>query len=113
MTTTPIRPAVSPPPVGLEVEVDLRPGSRVDISAPGWLFGLVLAGVTDGDGDEAIVAQVVAESGGTFRAVEGAYGRAVAMLAEWPEDENLLRTLRLLSKALRRVQRDAFFLPPG
>lgn len=109
MTTTPIRPLTSPLP-------DLDPYGDigvVDLTASGWVLGLVLAAVSEGEGDEAIIAQVVIESRGNFRAVEGAYGRAVALLGEGPEDTNLLRTLGLLSRALRRIQADVGSFPPG
>jgi hypothetical protein len=50
---------------------------------------------------------VLAESAGRSRAIEGAYGRGVALLSEYPGDPLVQRTVDLLAKALLRSRRPA------
>jgi hypothetical protein len=72
-----------------------------------WLFGLALGLVTDGAPERQVVTEVVAEAGGRSRALEGAYGRAVALLSEFPGDPLVHQTVDLLAKALLRSRRPA------
>jgi hypothetical protein len=72
-----------------------------------WLFGLALALLTDGTSEEAAMAEVLAEAAGRSRALEGAYGRAVALLSEFPGDPLVHRTVDLMAKALLRSRRPA------
>jgi hypothetical protein len=53
------------------------------------------------------MAEVLAEAAGRSRAIEGAYGRAVALLSEFPGDPVVHRTVDLLAKALLRSRRPA------
>lgn len=75
--------------------------------SPPWLVGLALALVSDGVSEDTAVAEVVAEADGSYRALEGAYGRAVALQAEYPGDASIQSTLQILAKALRRAPRPA------
>jgi len=72
-----------------------------------WLFGLALALLTEGTSEEIVMAEVLAEAGGHSRALEGAYGRAVALLSEFPGDPLVHRTVDLMAKALLRSRRTA------
>ena len=81
-----------------------RPGVQWT-SAP-WLVGLALTLAGDGQDGEAAVEQLVEESGRNPRALEGAYGRAVALVAEYPDDPQVRATLDLVARALHRVLRE-------
>jgi hypothetical protein len=72
-----------------------------------WLFGLALALLTEGTSEDVVMAEVLAEAAGRSRAIEGAYGRAVALLSEFPGDPVVHRTVDLLAKALLRSRRPA------
>ena len=72
-----------------------------------WVLGLALALLSEGAADRVAMAEVLAESAGRSRAIEGAYGRAVALLSEYPGDPLVHRTVDLLAKALLRSRRPA------
>ena len=72
-----------------------------------WLFGLALALLTEGTSEEVVMAEVLAEAAGRSRTIEGAYGRAVALLSEFPGDPVVHRTVDLLAKVLLRSRRPA------
>ena len=72
-----------------------------------WLFGLTLALLSEGAPDRTVMAEVLAEAAGRPRAIEGAYGRAVALLSEFPDGTLVHRTVDLLAKALLRSRRPA------
>jgi hypothetical protein len=96
----------------VEQAVDLtRPKARpapTDVAGQAtWLFGLALALLTEGTSEEVAMAEVLAEAGGRSRALEGAYGRAVALLSEFPGDPMVHRTVDLMAKALLRSRRPA------
>jgi hypothetical protein len=82
------------------------PSSDVAAQAT-WLFGLALALLTEGTSEDLVMAEVLAEAAGRSRAIEGAYGRAVALLSEFPGDPVVHRTVDLLAKALLRSRRPA------
>jgi hypothetical protein len=111
-------PVGSPDPVDLtghEPEppdtVDLtgrRPEPPTDVAGQAtWLFGLALALLTEGTSEDVVMAEVLAEAAGRSRALEGAYGRAVALLSEFPGDPLVHRTVDLMAKALLRSRRPA------
>jgi hypothetical protein len=75
------------------------------VSAP-WLVGLALTLVDESDG-EAAVQHLVEEAGGSRQALEGAYGRAMALVAEYPDDPQVKATLALVARAFHHVLRDA------
>lgn len=81
-----------------------RPSGRSVSTA--WLVGLALSLTSDDGDDELAVRQLVTESGESPRALEGAYGRAVALVAEYPDDPALRTTLALLARALQQVLRE-------
>jgi hypothetical protein len=72
-----------------------------------WVLGLALALLAEGAAERVIMAEVLAEAAGRSRAIEGAYGRAVALLSEYPSDPLVHRTVDLLAKALLRSRRPA------
>jgi hypothetical protein len=72
-----------------------------------WLFGLALGLVTDGAAERQVMTEVLAGAAGRSRALEGAYGRAVALLSEFPGDPLVHQTVDLLAKALLRSRRPA------
>lgn len=72
-----------------------------------WVLGLALALLSEGAAERVAMAEVLAESAGRSRAIEGAYGRAVALLSEYPGDPLVHRTVDLLAKALLRSRRPA------
>jgi hypothetical protein len=74
------------------------------VSAP-WLVGLALSLVSESCDEDVAVKQLVAEAGDSRRALEGAYGRAVALVAEYPDDPQVRATLDLLARALQRLAR--------
>lgn len=84
-----------------------RPGPTDLAGQATWLFGLALALLTEGTSEEVVMAEVLAEAGGHSRALEGAYGRAVALLSEFPADPLVHRTVDLMAKALLRTRRPA------
>jgi hypothetical protein len=85
--------------------VPQRPSGHQAASAP-WLVGLALSLVGECSDEDVAVKQLVAEAGGSRRALEGAYGRTVALVAEYPDDPQVRATLDLLARALHRVLRD-------
>jgi len=82
-----------------------RPSSGQTVSAP-WLVGLALSLAGESSDEDAAVKQLVAEAGESHRALEGAYGRAVALVAEYPDDPQVRATLDLLARALHRMLRN-------
>jgi hypothetical protein len=72
-----------------------------------WVLGLALALLSEGAAERVTMAEVLAEAAGRSRAIEGAYGRAVALLSEYPSDPLVHRTVDLLAKALLRSRRPA------
>ena len=72
-----------------------------------WVLGLALALLSEGAAERVIMAEILAEAAGRSRAIEGAYGRAVALLSEYPGDPLVHRTVDLLAKALLRSRRPA------
>ena len=72
-----------------------------------WVLGLALALSSEGVPERVIMAEVLAEAAGRSRAIEGAYGRAVALLSEYPSDPLVHQTVDLLAKALLRSRRPA------
>ena len=72
-----------------------------------WVLGLALALLAEGAAERVIMAEVLAEAAGRSRAIEGAYGRAVALMSEYPSDPLVHRTVDLLAKALLRSRRPA------
>ena len=81
--------------------------SGVERRSPAWLVGLTLSLVIEADfDDDTAVKQLVAEAGESHRALEGAYGRAVALVAEYPDDPAVKATCDLLARALHRLLRE-------
>ena len=72
-----------------------------------WVLGLALALMSEGAAERVIMAEVLAEAAGRSRSLEGAYGRAVALLSEYPGDPLVHKTVDLLAKALLRSRRPA------
>ena len=72
-----------------------------------WLFGLALSLLSEGTVERVAMAEVLAAAAGRSRPLEGAYGRGVALLSEYPGDPLVLRTVDLLAKALLRSRRPA------
>ena len=81
--------------------------SRDAAGQASWVLGLALALLSEGAAERVILAEVLAEAAGRSRALEGAYGRAVALLSEYPSDPLVHRTVDLLAKALLRSRRPA------
>lgn len=97
---------------GAETTVDLtfhRPKAPSNDPAgqASWVLGLALALLSEGAAERVAMAEVLAESAGRSRAIEGAYGRAVALLSEYPSDPLVHRTVDLLAKTLLRSRRPA------
>jgi hypothetical protein len=82
-----------------------RPSERQAVTAP-WLVGLALSLVGESCDEDVAVKQLLAEAGERQRALEGAYGRAVALVAEYPDDPQVRATLDLLARALQLALRD-------
>lgn len=72
-----------------------------------WVLGLTLSLLAEEAAERVIMAEVLAEAAGRSRAIEGAYGRAVALLSEYPSDPLVHRAVDLLAKALLRSRRPA------
>ena len=72
-----------------------------------WVLGLALSLLAEGATERVILAEILAEAAGRSRAIEGAYGRAVALLSEYPSDPLVHRAVDLLAKALLRSRRPA------
>ena len=102
----PARPTAGPPTVDLTRHQPKPSDSDVAGQAT-WLFGLALALLTEGSSEDVVMAEVLAEAAGRSRALEGAYGRAVAMLSEFPGDPLVHHTVDLMAKALLRSRRPA------
>lgn len=81
-----------------------RPAGRSVSSA--WLVGLALSLTSEDCDDERAIEQLLTDAGTDRRALEGAYGRAVALVAEYPDDAALRDTLALLNRALQHILRD-------
>ena len=82
-----------------------RPSDLQGASAP-WLVGLALTLAGDGMDEDAAVEQLLEEAGRSPRSLEGAYGRALALAAEYPDDRQVKATLDLVARALHRVLRE-------
>lgn len=85
----------------------VRPPAGNQAALASWLFGLALALLSEGANERVAMAEVLAEAAGRSRALEGAYGRAVALLSEYPGDPLVQSTVDLLAKALLRSRRPA------
>ena len=72
-----------------------------------WICALALELATEGVADDDDVDRLVDQAGGNRRTLEGAYGRAVALLGEYPDDPNVRETFEILVRALRRLHRHA------
>lgn len=96
------RPKESPEPDPV-VEPDLVVEHDPVVMAS-WIFGLALALVTEEAAEDVALDDLITQAEGSFRALEGAYGRGVVLLSEYPDDAELAKTVALLSKALRRAQ---------
>jgi hypothetical protein len=122
VTTEAATPATSDPPDTKTVSVTDRqaPDLPVDLTfhrpktpaadpagQASWVLGLALALISEGAAERIVMAEVLAEAAGRSRALEGAYGRAVALLSEYPGDPLVHRTVDLLAKALLRSRRPA------
>ncbi|MEW6476205.1 MAG: hypothetical protein AB1679_28430 [Actinomycetota bacterium] len=97
---------------GAGITVDLtfhRPRAAANDPAgqASWVLGLALALLSEGAAERVAMAEILAEAAGRSRAIEGAYGRAVALLSEYPGDPLVHRTVDLLAKALLRSRRPA------
>ena len=100
--------AAVPPPANVDLTGRTPKPPAGDVAAQAtWLFGLALALLTEGTSEEVVMAEVLAEAAGRTRALEGAYGRAVALLSEFPGDPLVHRTVDLMAKALLRSRRPA------
>lgn len=85
-----------------------RPKAPADAAGQAsWVLGLALSLLSEGAAERVVMAEVLAEAAGRPRALEGAYGRAVALLSEYPGDPLVHRTVDLLAKALLRSRRPA------
>lgn len=85
----------------------VRPPAGDQAALASWVFGLALALLSEGAGERAAMVEVLAEAAGRSRALEGAYGRGVALLSEYPGDPLVQSTVDLLAKALLRSRRPA------
>jgi hypothetical protein len=106
----PDAPAAVPAEAGPATDtVDLtppRPKARATDSAlASWVLGRALALLSEETAERVVMAEVLAEAAGRSRALEGAYGRAVALLSEYPGDPLVHRAVDLLAKALLRSRR--------
>jgi hypothetical protein len=72
-----------------------------------WVFGIALSLLSEGAIERVALAEVLAGAAGRPKVIEGAYGRAVALLSEFPGDPIVHRTVDLLAKALLRSRRPA------
>ena len=79
--------------------------SRMDATKGSLLLGLAIALVNDNVPATKAVDELWAEAAGSGRALEGAYGRGVALANYYPQDATVQRALVLISKALRRGSR--------
>ena|GEM_PF-6893657 len=98
----------SGPPAPGTIDLTGRPPEPPGTGLAGqatWLFGLALSLLTEGTSEDVVMAEVLAEAAGRSRAIEGAYGRAVALMSEFPGDPVVHRTVDLLAKALLRSRR--------
>jgi hypothetical protein len=105
-------PATAPPARRGPDTLDLtrprvRPPAGDQAAQASWVFGLALSLLSEGAGERVAMAEVLAEAAGRSRALEGAYGRAVALLSEYPGDPLVQSTVDLLAKALLRSRRPA------
>jgi hypothetical protein len=98
--------AASAPSIDLTVEHP-RAEATDPAGQASWLLALALSLLSEGAAEPAAVAELLAEGAGRPRALEGAYGRAVALLSEYPGDPLVHRTVDLLAKALLRSRRPA------
>ena len=101
-------PVGSPAPAAVTVDltnVRVRPPDSNPAAQASWVFGLALALLSEGANERLAMAEVLAEAAGRSRALEGAYGRAVALLSEYPGDPLVQETVDLLAKALLRSRR--------
>jgi hypothetical protein len=84
-----------------------RPEGGNPAAQASWVFGLALALLSEGTPERLVMAEVLAEAAGRSRALEGAYGRGVVLLSEYPGDPLVQSTVDLLAKALLRSRRPA------
>ena len=79
--------------------------SRLDATRGSMLLGLAIALVNDNVLETKAVDELWDEAAGSGRALEGAYGRGVALANYYPHDATVQRALVLICKALRRGSR--------
>lgn len=84
-----------------------RPAEGNHAAQSSWVLGLALALLSEGASERVVMAEVLAEVAGRSRALEGAYGRGVALLSEYPADPLVQSTVALLARALLRSRRPA------
>jgi hypothetical protein len=95
-------------PATLDLTVSrTRPTAGNPAAQASWIFGLALALLSEGTSERVVMAEVLAEAAGRSRALEGAYGRGVALFNEYPGDPLVQSTVDLLAKALLRSRRPA------
>jgi hypothetical protein len=85
----------------------VRPAPGNTAAQASWVFGVALSLLSDGTAERVVMAEVLAEAAGRSRVLEGAYGRAVALLSQYPGDPVVHSTVDLLAKALLRSRRPA------
>ncbi|MDQ3945129.1 MAG: hypothetical protein M3357_08290, partial [Actinomycetota bacterium] len=61
-------------------------GTGAATASASWLVGLALTLADESSDEEAAVQHLLQEANWSRRALEGAYGRAVALVAEYPDD---------------------------
>jgi hypothetical protein len=97
-------------PIPAQAPAPATAPARAPVAGPAgaaWIFALALELATDGVADEAAIDDLVDQAGANQRTLEGAYGRAVALLAEYPDDPNVREAFEILVRALRRLHRHA------
>jgi hypothetical protein len=66
-----------------------------------WLLGLAATLATEEPSDADAAKELVVVSEGDHGALEGAYGRCLALMSILPDDANARRALDLLRRAIR------------
>jgi len=66
-----------------------------------WLLGLATSLAGEGTDDAAAAKELAVLAEGDVLALEGAYGRCLALVSVLPDDSNARRALDLLRRAIR------------
>jgi len=77
------------------------PRAVPSVERSAWLLGMAITLAVDNPGEVVAAEELVAAAETDHIALEGAYGRCLALVSVLPDDDNAERALAILRRALR------------